>query len=76
MTPGRKSNIEPTTAYECRRHITLVQVLGMNVSASEHRYALQELCVQWGLSTLGTFDELVQRLAQHVIEYHRDKLNA
>jgi len=63
---GRPPSVQPRTAFDVRRYQTLVQVLALD-SAS----ALRELAAAWELDSGGDCQELVSRLAQHVVEYHK-----
>lgn len=63
-----------TTAYDRRRYLTLVEVLAQEQSPDMGVYALCEL---WGVEPVWDDDEFLdfkktaQRLAQHVMDYHR-----
>ncbi len=70
---SRPPNIQPKTAYDYRRYIVLVQVLAMDKNDGLKLTDLQSLAVSWGLSTLGGYSLLLQRLAQAAIEYQRQE---
>lgn len=69
----RKPNTQPATAYDMRRAITLVQVLAMDKNDGLKLTDLQSLAVAWGLSTLGGYSGLLQRLAQYALEHHAEE---
>lgn len=73
MPPGRPRNNEPGTAYDRRRYITLVQVLAGRSVLTRRSYPLQALAKGWGVNPYGDYTELLQRLAQRIIEYHRSE---
>lgn len=66
---GRKPNTEPATAFDNHRAITLVQVLAMDKNDGLKLTDLQMLAVNWGLSALGGYSGLLQRLAQHALNH-------
>lgn len=68
---GRPPSVEPRTAYDVRRYLTLVQVLALEETAEGRLSGLRHLARQWGVPDAGEYRELVSRLAQHVTEYHR-----
>lgn len=68
MKQGRPANTQPATAYDYRRAIVLVQVLAMDKNDGLKLTDLQALAVAWGLSTLGGYSVLLQRLAQAALE--------
>lgn len=72
MPPGRPPTTQPATAYDYRRAITLVQVLAMDKNDGLKLTDLQSLAAAWGLSTLGGYSGLLQRLAQHALEHSRE----
>jgi hypothetical protein len=69
---GRPPNNPPKLAFAVRRYMTLVQVLATDQRISTLVY----LCEAWGVEPAlyhGAMDRLetIQRLSQHVVEYHR-----
>lgn len=72
MTKGRPPNTAPKTTWEYRRYIALIQVLAMDKSDDLKLTDFQTLAKVWLVNPYGTYSELVQRLAAHVVEYHRD----
>lgn len=81
MARGRKSNNVPTTAYDYRRYIELVQVLAMHNASG-----IEALCKAWGVERVEDRSEppymgryytnvwsTIIKLAEHVIEYHREE---
>lgn len=70
---GRPHNPAPKLAFEVRRYMTLVQVLALDTSYGLKYTALQSLARVWGVNPHGDYSELLQRLAQHVVEYHRSE---
>ncbi len=70
---GRPASTQPATAYNYRRAIVLVQVLAMDKNDGLKLTDLQSLAVAWGLSTLGGYSGLLQRLAQAAIEHERQE---
>lgn len=78
MTSGRPAGIEPKTAFDYRRYITLVQALAI----AEDMERLLNLCEAWGVQVAYTgqnppwhFDQLgtIRNLAKHAVEYHREE---
>lgn len=65
--PNRRTQKENILAFDYRRHITLVQVLAMDSPAS----AIKHLCKSWHIEPGDTFEETINRLAQHAMRYHR-----
>ena len=71
---GRPRSQPPKLAYDYRRYITLVQVL-----ATGDYKALSDLCEAWGLKRQLDHPaepnplSMVKRMAQHAVEYHREK---
>jgi hypothetical protein len=78
---GRKPNIEPKTAYDVRRYITLVQVLALQGSDE----SIRDLCEAWDVEIVEDRSippykrryymnqwATIRALARHVIEYHKD----
>lgn len=77
------------TPYNVRRYMTLVQVLALEGDTEELRGRIRFLCKSWdvwpapdtehrqpnGKPTMDAL-ETVRRLAQHVMDYHRDELKA
>lgn len=70
---GRPPNTAPKLAFEVRRYMTLVQVLAMDKRDGLKLTDLQALAQKWGVNPYGEYSELLQRMAQHVVEYHREK---
>lgn len=64
---GRPANNPPALAFEYRRYITLVQVLALDNPTSP----IERLCESWHIAPGETFEDTVNRLAQHAIDYHR-----
>lgn len=74
---GRPPSNPPKLAFEVRRYLTLVQVLAVT-ETREWIPALEKLCEAWGvepareyLTNRFDFAATLQKLAKHVIEYHR-----
>ena len=64
---------KPKTAYAIRRYKTLVEVLAMDKSDALKLSDFQTLAKLWGVNPHGDYAELMQRLAQYVVEYHRNE---
>lgn len=70
---GPKIRQEPKLAFDYRRYITLVQVLALDKSEGLKLTDLQVLADKWGVNPHGDFEELLQRLAKHAVDYHRKR---
>jgi hypothetical protein len=75
MKQGRPANTQPATAYDFRRALTLVQVLALDKSDGLKLTDCRTLARHWQLSSDGDLSTLLQRLAQHALEYSRDEVS-
>jgi hypothetical protein len=80
---ARKPNQQPATAYEWRRPIHLIQMLGLANTHQETCQYLEQLAAQWDVP-IGdlipeiSWDEqrltaLLRRLARHALEHARQQ---
>lgn len=60
---------KPLSAYDVRRYLTLVQVLALDKDEALSLTDLKTMARLWDVNPYGTYRELLQRLAQHVVEY-------
>lgn len=65
---GRPPNVTPTTAYDVRRSLFIVQILAVPGSPLE---ALQFTARAWGLDDSGDFETLLRRMSQAALEHGR-----
>lgn len=71
---GRPANQVPATAYEYRRQIELVQIMGSNLSSYERWTAYQQLASDWGVTipdkslVILTNDQLANLLARFLTQ--------
>lgn len=74
---GRPSSVQPATAYDVRRYMTLVQVL----ATADREQRVRGICAlaeEWlGMPPSDvmyvSLDSLINSLAVHVIKYHREE---
>lgn len=68
-----KPGQEPKLAFDYRRYITIVQVLSLDKSEGLKLTDLQVLARHWEVNPHGSFEVLLQRLAKHAVDYHREE---
>jgi len=77
-TQGRPASTQPSTAYDYRKHIVLVQLLAVDINEA----ALHALCESWGVPVVEDRSEppfrpmhkvlTIQALAKYAIEHLGD----
>lgn len=79
-TKGRRASTQPATAFDYRRHITIVQILSRFKGAELHR-ALVHVGSRWGVEDkhgrpLVELElwELIEATAKHVTEHKQEEL--
>lgn len=70
--PKPRPGHEPKLAFDYRRYLTIIQVLALDKSEGLKLTDLQVLARGWNVNPYGNFEELLQRLAKHAVDYHRE----